>query len=285
MLADFAVFILSHGRADHVLTYDTVRQAGYTGPLYIVIDNEDTQADAYYARYGPKVLMFDKAAIAATFDEGTNFGDRRAVIYARNACFQLAQDLGIAYFMELDDDYSSFCYRFDDVYQFIKDTKVRNLDALFTLLLDYYRTIPALSLAVLQSGDLIGGSESQFAQSLHAVRKCMNTFLCATDRPFTFVGRINEDVNTYTWYQSLGNLFLSINSVVIHQGRSQANPGGMSELYLDSGTYVKSFYTVMYQPSSVTVQLLQSAHPRLHHRITWDCTVPCILAERYRKPL
>ena len=58
----------------------------------------------------------------------------------------------------------------------------------------------------------------------------------------------------------------------------------MTELYLSSGTYVKSFYTVMYSPSSVRIELMKSRHPRLHHRIDWTKTVPVILHEKHRKP-
>jgi hypothetical protein len=58
----------------------------------------------------------------------------------------------------------------------------------------------------------------------------------------------------------------------------------MSEMYLDSGTYIKSFYTVMYQPSSVKVEIMRSHHDeRLHHAIDWDCTVPCIISEQWQK--
>ena len=64
MLEDFAVLILSHGRADNVITYKTLQRAGYTGRIYIVIDNEDKQADRYYQNFGDKVIMFDKAAEA-----------------------------------------------------------------------------------------------------------------------------------------------------------------------------------------------------------------------------
>ena len=37
---DFAVFILTHGRADNVKTYKTLKRFGYTGKIYIIIDNE-----------------------------------------------------------------------------------------------------------------------------------------------------------------------------------------------------------------------------------------------------
>ena len=87
MRDDFAAFILTHGRADRVDTYKTLRNCGYTGKVYIVIDDEDKTADEYRKRYGDMVLQFGKAEIAKTFDEGDNFNDRRAIIYARNACF------------------------------------------------------------------------------------------------------------------------------------------------------------------------------------------------------
>ena len=36
---NFAVFILTHGRADNVKTHDSLKRCGYTGKIYILIDN------------------------------------------------------------------------------------------------------------------------------------------------------------------------------------------------------------------------------------------------------
>lgn len=283
MIDDFAVFILTHGRPDRVHTYNRLMDDGYTGPVYIVIDNEDKLAREYSERYGDKVIIFDKAEIAKTFDEGDNFGDRRAVIYARNACFTFAERLGFTYFMELDDDYNSFSYTMDGEFRAINGKEIRNLDKMLGKVLDYYKSIPAKSISFAQRGDFIGGLLNDIDEALLQRRKCMNTFICSTERPFHFVGRINEDVNTYTWFQSLGNLFMMFPLLRITQSGTQHNAGGMTELYLDSGTYVKSFYTVMYHPSGVTVGVLNSDHPRLHHQVSWNNTVPYIISEEYRK--
>ena len=110
MRDDFCAFILTHGRPDRVTTYNTLRKQGYTGKIYVVIDDEDTTADEYRERYGGEVLQFSKSEIAKTFDEGDNFNDRRAIVYARNACWQLAEQVGCKYFIQLDDDYSNFYY-------------------------------------------------------------------------------------------------------------------------------------------------------------------------------
>ena len=45
---DFAIFILTHGRPDNVKTYNVIRNRGYTGNIYIIIDNEDKSAKKYY---------------------------------------------------------------------------------------------------------------------------------------------------------------------------------------------------------------------------------------------
>jgi len=280
---DFAVFILTHGRPDNVITYDTLNRQGYTGPVYIIVDNEDKTIEEYRKRFGDKVIVFDKAAIAATFDEGDNFNDRRAVVYARNASFDIARGLGLTYFLQLDDDYREFKYRINHRLEHPTEhfTVRTRLDCVFDLFLEYYKTIDAKSIAMLQGGDFFAG-EQGFGKPK---RKCMNTFFCSVDRPFQFVGRINEDVNTYTWYQSLGNLFIGIPFMQMDQIQTQSNSGGMTEMYLDSGTYIKSFYTVMYAPSCTRIGLMGETHKRLHHKIAWDNAVPCIVGEEYRKTL
>lgn len=54
-------------------------------------------------------------------------------------------------------------------------------------------------------------------------------------------------------------------------------------MYLESGTYVKSFYSVMFHPSSVTVSMMNSKFARLHHKVNWAATVPLILSEDFKK--
>jgi hypothetical protein len=281
MLDDFAVFILTHGRPNKVITYDTLRRQGYTGPVYIIIDNEDKTAAEYRRNFDDKVIVFDKAAIAKTFDEGDNFNDRRAVIYARNASFQIARDLGLKWFLQLDDDYTKFEYRINSKGEYPRNYWIvqSELDRIFDAFLGYYLSTQAQSIAMAQGGDFIGGA-SEFGQPK---RKCMNTFFCSTDRPFQFVGRVNEDVNTYTWFQSLGHLFLTIPFVSVTQVQTQDNAGGMTEMYLDSGTFIKSFYTVMYAPSCTHIAMMGQHHRRLHHSIDWPNAVPCIVPETLRK--
>ena len=279
---DFAVFILTHGRPNNIKTISALKRTGYTGKIYFIIDDQDDTADQYYANFGEQVIMFSKEEIAKTFDEGFNSPDRNTIIYARNACFSIAQKLGITYFMQLDDDYTGFSYKFDGELNY-KDKQIKNLDAILDYLLEFYKSIPALSIAIAQGGDYIGGSLGSMAKAVQLRRKCMNSFICSTERPFHFVNRFNEDVTTYTTQGGRGDLFFTIMHLALNQTQTQSNDGGITDFYRKYGTYVKSFSSVLYCPSSIRVSEMGNNQKRLHHKINWGHTVPVILDPKYKK--
>ena len=92
-----------------------------------------------------------------------------------------------------------------------------------------------------------------------------------------------EDVTTYTTLGSRGELFFTFVDVHIIQVATQSLGGGMTEAYKESGTYLKTFYSVMSMPSAIKVGMMYSKHQRIHHRIDWESCVPKILNEKYRK--
>ena len=285
MRSDFVAFILTHGRASSVITDKTLRKCGYTGRIIYVIDNEDAKADKYYEKYGmDDVVMFDKEAVSKTFDEADNFKDRRAIVYARNVCFRLAREMGYKYFIELDDDYDAFSFTYGREWT-VKQRSIRHLDKVFDAMIRFYESIPALTVAMAQRGDFVGGKDNDIIRGQKLKRKAMNSFICSVDRPFQFVGRINEDVNTYTVLGSRGGLFLQVPFVALNQKQTQSNKGGMTDIYLDLGTYIKTFYTVMMMPSSVKIGMLgnSSSSKRIHHNINWNNTVPKIISEKLKK--
>lgn len=281
-LDNFAVFILSHGRADNIKTLKALKKGNYTGKWYIVIDNEDKQAKEYYKRYGKEnVIMFDKLKISKTFDVGDNFTERRTVVYARNACFEIAKKLGLKYFLELDDDYSQFSYRAIRNNKFVK-INCKQLDKIFSSMINFLDVSGAITVAMAQGGDFIGGKDNgNYKKGL--LRKAMNTFFCSTDRFFQFVGRVNEDVNTYVINAIKGNLLFTVTRISINQATTQAQCGGMTEQYVNSGTYLKSFYSVMYAPSCVSIHLMGDKHKRIHHKVSWNNCAPKIISYRFKK--
>jgi hypothetical protein len=277
----FAMFILTHGRPHEQLTLERLKECGYTGDVYLIIDNEDKTADEYFKLYGDKVIQFDKAKAGELFDIADTRADRRATVFARNQSFLIAKELGLDYHMQLDDDYTAIFFRL------VEENKLRkkdttSLNQIMEAMIDFLEDTGATSFAMSQGGDHIGGIEGVVTKPL--LRKCMNTWLLRTEPPLEFVGRMNDDVNTYVVNGARGHMFFTTTALQTNVQTTQKVAGGMTEMYLDAGTYMKSMYTVMMQPSSVTVSLMGTTHKRLHHRVDWNHTVPKIISDKHRKP-
>lgn len=286
MREDFCVFILSNRRPNNVKTLDTLQASGYTGKYYIVIDDEDPTGQEYKANFGDRVLVFSKSKVAETTDSCDSSTDRRTPLWARNACWDLSKQVNCRFFCQLDDDYSYFAYRRVGRKEPDKPAKyscfrIESLDIIFDGMVEFMEKTPSVSsIAFSQGGDYITSSEK--ARSI--LRKTMNSFFCDNQRPFKFIGRFNDDVNTYIAHGATGKLFLTYSQVQLTQAMTQQNKGGITESYRENGTYVKSFYTVMISPSSTTIKLMGHRNPRLHHTHDWDKVCPKILHQKYRRP-
>ncbi|MEQ1761549.1 MAG: hypothetical protein ABL984_00250, partial [Pyrinomonadaceae bacterium] len=284
----FGALILSNGRADKVATLDTLRKHGYSGPIRFLLDSEDETVGLYREKFGAEnVVVFDKVKAAENVDVMDNAGTLRGVVYARNASFEVAKELGWTHFIMLDDDYIDWRWCFGSDRRYHHPTVV-SLDRIFDSLVRFLDSTPALTICLSQAGDLIGGQDSGNLETIdlgtRGKRKAMNTFVCRVDRPIRFSGRINEDVNAYIFLGAVGGLFFTTNYARVTQYQTQTNTGGLTELYRDSGTYVKSFFTVLGAPSCVKVAPLISKFPRWHHRVSWRNAVPKILREEVRRP-
>jgi hypothetical protein len=286
---NFAVFILTHGRADSVYTFKTLRQQGYTGKIYLLCDDEDKQIAKYKNLYGEDtVIVFKKQDAIDITDSGDNFKKRNSVVFARNWNFKVAGDLGLTHFWQLDDDYTRFDYSLNAEMQYTtSNNKIGKLDDLLEAMIDFMDTTPFHSIAFAQGGDFIGGEGCTLLSRMRKdeiYRKVMNSFLFRVDRPVQFMGRINEDVNMYVEWGRRGILFMTSPQLRLQQVVTQQNSGGLTEIYLDLGTYTKSFYTVMYAPSCVKISEVGTTDRRIHHQVMWKYAVPKILDESHRKP-
>jgi hypothetical protein len=282
---DFAVFILTHGRPNNVKTLNTLNYSGYTGKIYFIVDNEDKTINEYQKNFGKEyVKIFDKKEFADKVDEGNNFDERRTITHARNACFKIAKEIGITYFVQLDDDYTSFEWRYkSNDGKKLKVHKITNLNNIIDLHLEFYKNTNFKSIAFAQGGDFIGGVTNPYVKKRPLLRKCMNSFFCSTEREFQFIGAMNEDVNTYTTLGSRGELFGTIPMISLTQSATQSQKSGITDMYNRFGTYCKSFTTVMMHPSSAKVSIMNTSNPRIHHSIKWINTTPMIINEKYKK--
>lgn len=277
----FAIFILTHGRPDNIKTIRSLTKSNYTGDTYLIIDDEDKTADQYRANFGEKkVIQFNKKDAAKITDIGDSIQTLRGVTYARNISQKIAKEMGYDYILQLDDDYTTFCYRYVEA-GVIKSKTIHNFDLIVKVIIQFMKDAGATTIAMSQGGDHIGGIDGSIDKGI--LRKAMNSFMINTNKPINFRGRINEDVNAYVVSGATGDLFFTVMNLQLTQMQTQKSKGGLTEIYLDSGTYVKSFYTVMMAPSCVTVKTMGEVNRRFHHSISWNNAVPKIISGRHRK--
>jgi hypothetical protein len=281
---NFAIFILSHGRPDNVITYKTLRRQGYTGKIFIVVDNEDKTLKKYLSKYKDEVIIFDKKSYYGRFDIMDNFEANKTIVYARNACYDIARNLGLDYFFEYEDDYTNFQYKH------IKDGLLKgatfyNFDAVLEAMIDCLELTKVDTIAFVQGGEFLGREHSLYY--LHLKRKAMNTFLFKVNqdpsRDVIFRGRMNDDVNTYLSLGRIGRLFFQISKISMVQKSTQSASGGNTEAYKDFGTYVKSFYSILSSPDCCKIGALGRINMRIHHKINWENAVPKIIHEHHKK--
>ena len=283
MRSDFCVIIPSYKRANNFDTLHTLERCNYTGDWYILLGTDDNTIDEYINKFGKEhILTFNKDDVDV--DLMDSFDDKRCVVFARNAIPGIVKNLGYKYFLVLDDDYTEIRYRWN------KDGSLASrycldADELFEVMIDLLNSSDKITcVALAQTGDYIGGVEGGFyLDNGNRIRKIMNSFFCDVDKPFKFYGRINEDVNAYVIEQQRGKVFLTVKEASINQRDTQQNSGGLTEIYLNLGTYIKSFYTVIGSPSAVKLNEMGVSHRRIHHSVKWTNAVPKIISERYKK--
>ena len=278
-MSELVAFILTHGRPDNIKTIPTLRRHGYTGPIHLIIDDQDARAAEYFELDFP-VHQFNKEQLASQTDCGDNFGQMATITHARNASYQIAKEIGVRYWIQLDDDYTRFEWRF---YEFGNPQPIWNLDKVWESMLTFYKQTPTTTIAMAQGGDYIGGKDNAGAKRQTLKRKAMNSFICSNDRPLKFVGTFNEDVNTYVTLGARGVLFFTNPFVNLVQTTTQSQKGGITELYLNFGTYVKAFTTVTMAPSCVRISTVGDKRPRIHHHILWNYAVPKIVSQSLKK--
>lgn len=280
MFEDFALFFICHNKVNFE-TYKTVIETyKYSGPWYIILDDKDKHIEEFKNKYGEEhVKIFSKTEIWKKIDMMDNFTYDSVITFARNACFDIAEEIGVKYFLTLDDDYDSFRFRLP--HKASCPLKWGYFDKVVQLYLDYYKKNKNIwVMAFCQGSDLSAISEGK------VLRKAMNGLFFSTDRRVWFKGHLNEDVTTYTKYNNLGCLFLTLPTIQLNQMPTQTG-GGISGVYEKYGTYTKTFYSVMMNPTFIKVSTFTKGFRmskfRIHHKIDSEHGYAQVISSRFKK--
>lgn len=277
---DIMYFILTYKRPDRQKTYGYLKKSGVSdNQIWMVVDDTDDTVEEYKKRF-KNVYVFSKREVRPSVDLMDNLNRMNAVVYARNKIYDIAAELGAERFIMLDDDYSDIHYQIGaNGERLTRQYSIKNLNEIVCVLFEFMDSVPSLKvLAIGQGGDLFSSSIIYKTK-----RKAMNMFFCRTDRRIVFRGTMNEDVNMYVDLGRRGELALTVFFVALCQEPTQLQRGGLTDLYLELGTYVKSMYPVMIAPTAVTVAPMGAKNLRLHHKIDYNKLCPKIIDEKYKK--
>ena len=133
---NFAVYILSHGRAGNVKTYHTLRNAGYTGKIYVVIDDEDKQGDLYREEFGDECVVFCKQEYMDKADTISLDGTRISALFARLFIMDIAKDN--EYYLMIDDDVEKITFRYP-CGNSLKSMAIKNADYMFEKIVNFMK--------------------------------------------------------------------------------------------------------------------------------------------------
>ena len=278
MRNDFAIFILSHGRANNQITLKTLRKAGYTGKWDIVVDDSDEQKDEYVEKYGDHIIVFDKNAEYEKADTFTNEKYLKCILYARNACEKIAKKNEFKYFCQLDDDITSLVYRYEDDEK-AKSKNVTNLDDLLEAYIDFLESGNISCASFATQNAFIGGVSSLRSEPN---RRCFNVFFRNVNIPVKWRCAMNEDYITSILEGMTGKVFIEPKFVGVgtKEVGKGTQTGGMKETYAYMSDYERCFYAVIAAPSAFSVE---QNLKKFQITLRKDFSVPKILNERWRK--
>ena len=252
MLDDFAIFICTYGRPDNQLTLSTLKECGYSGKIYLVLDDTDTTIQQYIDNYGSdNIIVFDKNYyINNCIDTGDNKGHYKCILYAKNAVEDIAKELQLQSFVIADDDIGKFRFRYpyDDKMKSVSISN--NFDLILDTCIDYLLSCNIASIGFCFSQMYFSGVS--VLNDLHKFRVPYNFVFRNTSINVDWHSWFGEDVITAISYNKVGQFWTVIPYVqqdISGVGSGNAN-GGMADIYRKTNSFKLAMCDFMYHPSS-----------------------------------
>lgn len=269
----FAVFICTHNRPYNQSTLKVLRDAGYTGVVYLVSDSEDNSRFLLddYIDDVTNLLTFNKASSIQQQDSGTNEPIRNTHLYAWNACEKFAKSLNYDYAIIADDDLTGFRYRYEDSGHLKSQPITKNFDDLFESYIEYMENSNIACLSVADARNYIGGQAK--------IGRNMNTMIFRKmSVDFEWRSEMYEEMVTSLIEQQRGKYILQP-TFFQYETKTMANnvKGGMEEIYNTKSIFNRSAYVVMFHPSCVGFD-----NNNTGFRLNKDNAFPKLISSKYQ---
>ena len=281
---NFAVFIISHGRAETLTTYDVLIKSGYTGKIYVVIDDLDSQRIQYENRFGNNtILVFSKEKYAY---ENTDCGLceplLKFAVFARNAVEDFAVEFGLDCFSIWDDDIENIRHRYISGKSLLSKD-VTDLDSVFITYLQFMLYGDITTLGFAQCMLYMGGVQSFLNWKTTYRRQCLGVMIRNTKKKVKWGLNMYEDVTTPQTDCMYGNVWLTLTEIQYDTPNIGLGitSGGNSDVYRSLNPYVQTFFPILSRPDCNFIKYRDSRFrvAELHPRYVY----PQIISSQYKK--
>lgn len=281
---DFAVYVVTNGRAERQESVKRFRRAGYTGRIFYVVDDEDSQLRRYKEIYGDNVRVFSKQEYIDRIDWMTNRETRKAAVYGKCACFDIAKADGIQYFCMIDDDITRILFK-DYRRGKLNTYPATSMNEICNRICETLEKAPFECIGIAKDGAYIGGANEAVKDGIFwRLSQCV---FYRTDRPWKFRSIMYEDTMSSLDMPLIGRMSNSITSLSHDVEHNKSLPGGMNETYTDAGDskeYIGNFMLLMAHPDALVLTMAKKrGKMQWRFRLNHDSCFPKVLNERWRK--
>ena len=280
MIEDFAVFICTHGRPNSQHTYNALRKFGYTGKIYLVLDDTDITLPEYVNNYSEDIIVFDKQHYIDTADTAVRPPNIKTILYAKLAVEDIAKYLGLTSFVIADDDIKAFRVRYVENGS-MHTLRTLPLDDVFAVYKEYLLTAGFTALGMCSNVQMIAGKSVFEPETITKFRVPYNFVFRNTSKEITWVSSYGEDIITAMNCGKIGQMMWCIPYGQIDMiPPGSCEEGGMSDMYESLSSFNLFFYDFLYNPGSIAMRQ-QKAKWNAH--ILKNNAFPKILSYTYRK--
>lgn len=276
-----ATFILTHGRPYNQRTLGVLQDLGYTGKIYLVLDDQDETIQKYIDEYGAdNIIIFDKNHYVSKTDTGLHRPVFKFAVYARNAIEDIARDCGLDYFLMLDDDITNIRFRYNDNGS-LKTAYINGcFDSIMYSYIDYMDKAD-ISCMSLGFGNMYMSGCSALETESSRQRICVEAFVRSVKHKIDWRLNMVEDLITSIDASMRGDVWFQFLPLQVEIQMSEgAVSGGNSDAYNSFGKYKMTFFPTIIYPSSNRPRYVKN------HWVTTtspDNAVPKIISSSYRK--
>lgn len=271
------IFVPSYHRADNLKTAKFFKRIGWDAQkIHVVIDSEADDL-AEYVRVtnslGCQLHVFDMEEARARYDYVHRPSvSRRSAGQARNMFYEIAQNLGIEFFMVQDDDTIGYEIKRRGKYQRL--ACMDDIASVFEGVREFMLRRRIGLFGISQTGDFIGGQNDKLLRL-----KVMNTTFVYM--PYIYRGERGVQDDDTSQFVNIMNEGLFTGStgdgLALKQTPSATSPGGLTELYNECKLLNKALVCPIQFPSSIYAQHQENNGGRIHHSIRHKYLFPRIL--------